>query len=177
MPGDGRTCLFSMRSHSTLIQEAVNSLLLCSQVDDADQMIIQAFQGTLFGGRFVKRPRSGNGSGSPCTDAIRIGGAPDASSERSEAGAMSYGRLTKYQLSARVRALRAEHRYLAGQSGSLPRLQEIRRELTKLLSAQSSQRAVTLLSRALAAEGAPLSNDPSPELPPVETSNGRISVH
>ena|SRR5215213_9879011 len=67
---------------------------------------------------------------------------------------MSYERLTKYQLSARVRALRAEHRYLAGQSGSLPRLQEIRRELTKLLSAQSSQRAVTLLSRALAVEGA-----------------------
>ena len=90
---------------------------------------------------------------------------------------MSYGRLTKYQLSARVRALRAEHRYLAGQSGSLPRLQEIRRELTKLLSAQSSQPAVTLLSRALAVEDAPLSNDPSPELPPVETSNGRISVH
>ena len=28
---------------------------------------------------------------------------------------MSYGRLTKYQLSARVRALRAEHRHLAGQ--------------------------------------------------------------
>ena len=27
---------------------------------------------------------------------------------------MPYGRLTKYQLSARVRALRAEHRYLAG---------------------------------------------------------------
>ena len=90
---------------------------------------------------------------------------------------MFYGRLTKYQLSARVRALRAEHRYLAGQSGSLPRLQEIRRELTKLLSAQSSQRAVTLLSRALAVEGAPINTHPPPELPPVETSNGRISVH
>jgi hypothetical protein len=90
---------------------------------------------------------------------------------------MSYGRLTKYQLSARVRALRAEHRYLAEQSGSLPRLQEIRRELTKLLAAQSTQRAVALLSRALAAGGAPISTDPSPELPPVEISNGRISMH
>jgi len=90
---------------------------------------------------------------------------------------MPYERLTKYQLSARVRGLRAEHRHLAGTAGSLPRLREIRRELTKLLAAQSSQRAVTLLSRALAVEGAPLSNDPSPELPPVETSNGRISVH
>src|SRR5829696_3283827 len=177
MPGASRTCPFSMRSCSIPIREAVNSLLPCSPVDGADQTTTQAFQGTLCGGRFVRRPRSGNGSGSPCTDAIRIGGAPNAGSERSEAGAMSYGRLTKYQLSARVRALRAEHRYLAGQSGSLPRLQEIRRELTKLLSAQSSQRAVTLLSRALAVEGAPLSNDPSPELPPVETSNGRISVH
>jgi len=90
---------------------------------------------------------------------------------------MPYGRLTKYQLSARVRALRAEHRYLAGTAGSLPRLREIRRELTKLLAAQSSQRAVTLLSRALAVEGTPISTDPSPELPLVETSNGRISVH
>ena len=91
---------------------------------------------------------------------------------------MPYGHLTKYQLSARVRALRAEHRHLAGRAGSLPRLREIRGELTKLLAAQSSQRAVALLSRALAAEGAPISNDPSsPELPPVETSNGRISVH
>jgi hypothetical protein len=90
---------------------------------------------------------------------------------------MPYGHLTKYQLSARVRALRAEHRHLAGRAGSLPRLREIRGELTKLLAAQSTQRAVALLSRALAAEGAPISNDPSPELPPVETSNGRISVH
>jgi hypothetical protein len=91
---------------------------------------------------------------------------------------MPYGRLTKYQLSARVRALRAEHRYLAGTAGSLPRLREIRRELTKLLAAQSSQRAVTLLSRALAVGGAPICTDPSPELSPtIETSNGRISVH
>jgi hypothetical protein len=90
---------------------------------------------------------------------------------------MPYGHLTKYQLSARVRALRAEHRHLAGRAGSLPRLREIRGELTKLLAAQSTQRAVALLSRALAAEGAPISTDPPPELPPVETSNGRISVH
>ena len=90
---------------------------------------------------------------------------------------MSYERLTKYQLSARVRALRAEHRHLAGRAGSLPRLREIRGELTRLLAAQSTQRAVALLSRALAAEGAPTSTDPPPELPPVETSNGRISVH
>ena len=90
---------------------------------------------------------------------------------------MPYGHLTKYQLSARVRALRAEHRHLAGRAGSLPRLREIRGELTKLLAAQSTQRAVALLSRALAAEGAPISTDPSPELPPVETSNGRISLH
>ena len=90
---------------------------------------------------------------------------------------MPYGHLTKYQLSARVRALRAEHRHLAGRAGSLPRLREIRGELTKLLAAQSTQRAVALLSRALAAGGAPRSTDPSPELPPVEASNGRISVH
>ena len=68
---------------------------------------------------------------------------------------MPYGHLTKYQLSARVRALRAEHRHLAGRAGSLPRLREIRGELTRLLAAQSTQRAVALLSRALAAEGAP----------------------
>jgi len=37
MPGDGRTCPFSMRSRSTLIREAVNSLLPCSPVDGADQ--------------------------------------------------------------------------------------------------------------------------------------------
>jgi hypothetical protein len=89
---------------------------------------------------------------------------------------MPYGRLTKYQLSARVRALRAEHRHLAGKAGSLPRLREIRGELTKLLAAQSAQRAATLLSRALAV-GDAQSTDPSPELPPVEISNGRISVH
>src|SRR5215204_5297726 len=117
------------------------------------------------------------GAGHRALTRSEIGGAPNARSERSEAGAMSYGRLTKYQLFARVRALRAEHGYLAGQSGSLPRLQEIRHELTKLLAAQSSQRAVTLLSRALAVEGTPISTDPSPELPLVETSNGRISVH
>ena len=40
---------FSMRSHSTLIREAVNSLLPCSPVDGADQMITQAFQGPLEG--------------------------------------------------------------------------------------------------------------------------------
>jgi hypothetical protein len=92
-------------------------------------------------------------------------------------GAMPYGRLTKYQLSARVRGLRAEHRHLVGTAGSLARPREIRRELTKLLAAQSPQRAVTLLSRALAVGGAPISTDPSPEIPPVQTSNGRISVH
>ena len=90
---------------------------------------------------------------------------------------MPYGHLTKYQLSARVRALRAEHHHLAGRAGSLPRIREIRGELTKLLAAQSSQRAGALLSHALAAEGTPIRTDPSPELPPVETSNGRISVH
>ena len=90
---------------------------------------------------------------------------------------MPYGHLTKYQLSARVRALRAEHHHLAGRAGSLPRIREIRGELTKLLAAQSTQRAVALLSRALAAKGAPIRTDPSPELPPVEISNGRISVH
>ena len=46
---------------------------------------------------------------------------------------MPYGRLTKYQLSARVRALRAEHHHLAGRAGSLPRIREIRGELTKSL--------------------------------------------
>src|SRR5215212_3894423 len=63
---------------------------------------------------------------------------------------------------SRDRMRSAEHRYLAGTAGSLPRLREIRRELTKLLAAQSSQRAVTLLSRALAVGGAPICTDPSP---------------
>jgi hypothetical protein len=151
----------------------VNSLLPCSPVDGADQMITQAFQA----GRFVRRPRTGNGwDGSPCTDAPNR---PRTEWERTavRGRAMPYERLTKYQLSARVRGLRAEHRHLAGTAGSLPRLREIRRELTKLLAAQSSQRAVTLLSRALAVGGAPIYTDPSPELPPVENSNARISVH
>jgi hypothetical protein len=166
-----------MRSYSIPIREALNSWLPCSPVDGAHQMTIQAFQGALYGGRFVRRQRSGKGRGaSPCTDAFRTGRA-EMRAQSGEAGAMPYGHLTKYQLSARVRALRAEHRHLAGRAGSLPRLREIRGELTKLLAAQSSQRAVALLSRALAAEGAPISTDPSPELPPVETSNGRISVH
>ena len=37
-------------------------------------MTTQAFQGTLYGGRFARRPRSGKArGGSPCTDAFRTG--------------------------------------------------------------------------------------------------------
>jgi hypothetical protein len=53
---------------------------------------------------------------------------------------MPFRHLTKYQLSVRIRAQRAEHLRLAGKPHSLARRQEIRRELTHLLGAQRKLR-------------------------------------
>jgi hypothetical protein len=53
---------------------------------------------------------------------------------------MPFRHLTKYQLSVRIRAQRAEHLRLAGKPHSLARRQEIRRELTDLLGAQRKLR-------------------------------------
>jgi hypothetical protein len=60
---------------------------------------------------------------------------------------MPFRHLTKYQLSARIRAHRAAHRDLAGKAGSLARREEIRRELTKLLAARAQERPRCLAAR------------------------------
>lgn len=60
---------------------------------------------------------------------------------------MPFRHLTKYQLSARIRAQRAAHRDLAGRAGSLAQREEIRRELTKLLAARAQERHRRLAAR------------------------------
>jgi len=60
---------------------------------------------------------------------------------------MPFRHLTKYQLSARIRAHRAAHRDLAGKAGSVARREEIRRELSKLLAATARERASRLAVR------------------------------